>query len=303
MFACIDLGGTNLRGTWVSGSGERGEVNLIARPRTLEGTKESLLALISSIRKDASSNLRGVGLATAGPLDHRSRQYLQTSNMPELNFFKMGDFLNEQTGLMVSMDNDAQAAALGETWQGCLAGEQEAVVITLGTGVGSGVIIDGDIWRANHFTGPELGHLYLGPGRRKRCGCGQVGCAETWLNKEALVDLCQDEGMFGSDVRDLHQAVDNREPRALKVMERYGRRLGLYLSSLQVIFGVRSIGLSGGLSSFLPYCEDWVWDTLRKRFQHRSWWLPERIAASSDPEMSALLGMARTLVMAEEGRW
>lgn len=299
MFACIDLGGTNLRGTWVDASGGRGRVNLISRPRTLDGTREALVRLIASIQQEAPSDLRGIGLATAGPLDHRSRTYLRTSNMPELNDFPVGDFLKERTGLMVTMENDAQAAALGETWKGCLAGEQRAVVITLGTGIGSGVIMDGCIWRADHFTGPELGHLYLGPGRRKRCGCGQVGCAETWLNKEALMDLFLAEGVADADLRAFHQLAAEGDPRAMRVMKLYGRRLGLYLSSLQVIFGVQSIGLSGGLSRFIPLCESFIWATLEKRFQGRGWWLPKRIAASSDPEMSALLGMAKTLVMAE----
>jgi glucokinase len=277
-------------------------MSLVSRPRTLEGTKEALLSLIASIEKDAPGRIRGVGLATAGPLDHRTRQYLQTSNMPELNDFRVGDFLSRETGLAVAMENDGQAAALGETWQGCLAGERQAVVITLGTGVGSGVIMGDRIWRANHFTGPELGHLYLGPGRGKRCGCGQVGCAETWLNKEALLDLFLDEGLAGSDLREFHQAVVDEEPRAAKVMGRYGRRLGLFISSLQVVFGSQSVGLSGGLSAYVPYCQQHIWATLKKRLAHRSWWLPERVVASSDPEMSALLGMARILILKEEGQ-
>jgi glucokinase len=277
-------------------------MSLVSRPRTLEGTKEALLSLMASIQKDAPGRIRGVGLATAGPLDHRTRQYLQTSNMPELNFFRVGDFISRETGLAVAMENDGQAAALGETWQGCLAGEPQAVVITLGTGVGSGVIMDGRIWRANHFTGPELGHLYLGPGRGKRCGCGQVGCAETWLNREALLELFLDEGLAGSDLREFHQAVVDKDPRAAKVMGRYGRRLGLFISSLQVVFGTQSVGLSGGLSAYVPYCQQHIWATLKKRFEHRSWWLPERVVASSDPEMSALLGMARILILKEGGQ-
>jgi len=302
MFACIDLGGTNIRGAWVDVSGGRGAIALISRPRTLDGTKEALLSLIASIQNDAPDRIRGVGLATAGPLDHRTQQYLQTSNMPELNFFRVGDFISRETGLTVAMENDGQAAALGETWQGCLAGEQQAVVITLGTGVGSGVIMEGRIWRANHFTGPELGHLYLGPGRGKRCGCGQVGCAETWLNKKALLDLFLEEGLVGSDLRELHQSLPDRDHRAAKVMGRYGRRLGLFISSLQVGFGFQGVGLSGGLSAYVPYCQQHIWATLKKRFQDRSWWLPERIVASPDPEMSALLGMAKILILTEEGQ-
>lgn len=299
MYACLDLGGTNLRGTWIDASGNRGEVVLRGRPRTLEGTRDALLRIIEEIRVSAPEALRGVGLASAGPLDHVSGRYLQTSNMPELDHFRVADFVEERTGLSFVLENDAQAAALGEVWNGALTGSRDAVVLTLGTGVGSGVVFQGRIWRAGHVTGPELGHVHLGFGR-PRCGCGQVGCAETWLNQRALLDLFTERGCFVSDLRQGLERIRDEDPRALGVMEEYGRRLGLFLSILQVVFGLQSIGISGGLSHFLPHCQDTVWRTLRERFHQRQWWLPERIQASPDPEMSALWGMARAIQMTED---
>ncbi len=300
MYACIDLGGTNVRGTWIDTNGEHGSIQLLPRPRTLNGTKDCLLDLITNIRQTATAKLRGIGLASAGPLDHLKKQYLQTSNMPELNYFPVGKFLENAFDLPVMMENDAQAAALGEVWNGCLAGEKEAVVLTLGTGIGSGVIQNGLIWRAGHFTGPELGHIYLGPGSKRVCGCGQVGCAETWLNKEALLQLFRQEGINVSELKDIFPLVQGSDEQVLKVVREYGHRLGLYLSIIQVIFGFDNIGLSGGLSHFIPYCLDHIRHTLAHRFTNRQWWLPKKIASSSDPEMSALYGMARIWVLAEQ---
>jgi glucokinase len=303
MYACLDMGGTNLRGTWIDTFGNRGEVLLRERPRTLEGTKAALLQLIAGIQENAPEAVRGVGLASAGPLDHERGCYLQTSNMPELDHFPVAEFVRERTGLPLLLENDAQSAGLGEVWNGALAGGEDAVVITLGTGVGSGVIFQGRIWRAAHFTGPELGHIHLGFGRPE-CGCGQVGCAETWLNKQALLDLFAERGCAVPDLRQGMERIRQEDLECVEVMAEYGRRLGLFLSILQVAFGLENIGISGGLSHFLPYCREAIWEVLRKRFSKRQWWLPDRIEASPDPEMSALWGVARALALREEeGRW
>jgi glucokinase len=299
MFACIDLGGTNIRGTWIDRDGNVGRVELSQRSRDLEGTKSALVRLVRSICEQAPSRVQGIGLASAGPLDHRERRYLKTSNMPELDYFRVGDFLEERFGMPVLMENDAQAAALGEVWKGGLAGENSGVVLTLGTGVGSGVIMDGDLWRGGHFTGPELGHIFLGRREDRHCGCGQTGCAEIWLNKTALVELFRERGYDIAELREMTGPVERREPAAEEAMRAYGERLGTYLSILQVVFGLPCVGLSGGLSSFVPSCLDSVWRTLQDAFEYRQWWLPRRIVSSPDPEMSALYGMGKAWKLAE----
>lgn len=299
MYACIDLGGTNVRGTWIDTNGNHGELNLLERPKDLEGSKNALVRLIQLIKDQAQGKIGGIGLASAGPLDHRERKYLRTSNMPELDYFNVGDFLEKEFDIPVLMENDAQAAALGEVWMGGLASKANALILTLGTGVGSGVIMQGKIWRGGHLTGPELGHVYLGPGRKEQCGCGQYGCAETWLKREALIELFQKQGFEVSDLKKVYPEVEKQVPGTDKVMRIYGHRIGLYLSMLQVVFGFKNIGLSGGLSSFIPFCEQYIWKTLRHRFKRREWWLPETIASSPSPDMSALYGIARAWILTE----
>ncbi len=311
MYISIDLGGTNMRGTWITSAGRYGEVILHSRPRTLEGTKDSLINLVKDLRARAPEPAMGIGLATAGPLDHRKRMYLTTTNMPELDHFRVGEFLEKEFSLPVRMENDAQAAALGEVWAGGLAGTADAVVITLGTGVGSGVIMNHEIWRGGHFTGPELGHVYLGPGPKRSCemgesslpscGCGQVGCAESWLQKKAFLDLFNRCGYAIDDPKEVFSDLEQATPAALRLLDIYGRRLGLYLSVLQVVFGFPCIGISGGLSAFYPYFQKGMWDTLEYRFAQRKWWLPKQIVSSPDPEMSALLGMARVFILESRG--
>ena len=292
MYACLDLGGNNIRGTWIDANASRGVLMSFTRPATLEGTKEALLTILRNIEQEAPCKLSGIGLATAGPLDYRNKRYLATTNTPELDYFRMGEFLESKFSLPVLMENDAQAAALGEVWQGALAGFSNAVVITLGTGLGSGVIINNHIWRGEHITGPELGHIFLGD-NDVLCGCGQYGCAETWLNKAALMELFREQGLVFDQLREVVSLLENGDLRAKETIHIYGRRLGLFLSVLQVMFGIKNICIGGGLSRFVFYSREDIWQQLEQRLQKRPEWLPESILCSQDPDTSALYGMAR----------
>jgi glucokinase len=293
MFVSLDLGGTNVRGTWFLAEGQSGKVFLRSRPKTLDGTCVALLELISQLSAQAERKISGIGVASAGPLDHRTGTYLRTTNMPELDFFPLAPFLEQKTGAFVIMENDAQAAAVGEVSRGALKGVANAVVLTLGTGLGSGVVLEGRLWRGAHATGPELGHVYMGPMPGVRCGCGQFGCAETWLRKKALDDILASRGLRLNSLRQMHELLDKRHPGAIQAMEVYGRRLGVFLSMIMVIFGVKHVGISGGLSRMSESFLSATWDTLNYRLKDRTWLLPSSIAPSPDPDMSALWGMLR----------
>lgn len=293
MYICLDLGATNLRGTWVDSRARIGEIQVVKRPRSLSGSKSVLLELIRQLMAVAPGPVQGIGLASAGPLDNKQKVYLKTANMRELDYFPVGDFLSSAFSLPVCLENDAQAAVLGENWKGCLQGEDDCLLLTLGTGVGSGVVLGGRLFRAGHVTGPELGHLFLAEKKGRRCGCGQTGCAELWLGKQGVFDLLHQEQVSCTSLRQAHGLCLKGHPGARSALGDYGYLLGVFLARLQVVFGVPAIGLSGGLSVFFPFFKDALWDALRGQLAQRQWWLPKKIRQSKDPDKSALLGMAR----------
>ncbi len=291
MYICIDLGGSNLRGTWMDRFGNCGDVHSMPRPKELAGTKQALAGIIQELTQKSPGAVQNIGIASAGPLNLEQGIYLTPTNMPELKGFDLAGFVSGVFGIRPVLENDAQAAALGEIYKGCLAGEKDALVFTLGTGLGSGVIMERRVWRGKLDAGPELGHVYMGPNRGKRCGCGQVGCAETWLNAAALKELSMQNGLSLTGLKDLDVYLKRGDEKALKAMQQYGRRLGLYLSQMVSIFGIKNIGLSGGLSRLGPFFSDSVPQSIRFRLKTRPWLIPERIEVSSDPQMSALWGM------------
>ncbi|WP_052507522.1 ROK family protein [Desulfonatronovibrio magnus] len=295
MYICIDLGGSNIRGTWIKSDGTSGSPVTMKRPKTLTDTKESLCSLVTAIQKQCSDEVQKFGLASAGPMDFEKGVYLSPTNMPELKGFDLKGFISESFGKDVILENDAQAAALGEVYRGCLRGKQNALFFTLGTGLGSGVVMDGTLWKGKVPAGPELGHIYLGPGRRIRCGCGQVGCAETWLNSKALLDMAR-QRLPVTGLRDLDPYLNDFHDNAIKVMEDYGHRLGLFLSQMVSIFGIGNIGLGGGISRMADYFLPAARRTLEHRLNRRDWLLPRVIRSSSDPDMSALWGMCALMI-------
>ncbi|MDQ7033098.1 MAG: ROK family protein [Desulfonauticus sp.] len=285
----LDIGGTNLRGTWLDFKGRRDKIFLKKRPQNLSGTKHALTLLIQKIIARCPEKPGIIAVASAGPLDVQKKCYLKTVNMPELDFFPIGSFLEEKFSLPVLLENDAQAAALGEVTYGCLQGEDFALVITLGTGVGTGVILDRKIWRAGHVTGPELGHIFLGG--EELCGCGQQGCAETLLNKRALLALATKYGLTTTSVRTLINIGQQDKQKFIRLLQDYGARLGLFIAQLQVMLGLKNICICGGLAHFARLSHKFMRATLEKRLSQRSWWLPDTIKYSSNPDLSALLGM------------
>ncbi len=286
---CLDIGGTNIRGTWVNTKGDHGELFTLKRPKLLPHIKESLIYLINKIYLSCPNRPEVIGIASAGPLDHKKKTYLKTANMTELDFFPIGKFLEDKFSLPVFLENDAQASALGEAMFGPFKEKQDSITLTLGTGLGTGVIINKKIWRASHVTGPELGHIYLGG--NLRCGCGQIGCAETLLNKNALLKLSKEYGVNLKDPKELYEiAIKDIDP-VKEILREYGTRLGLFISQLQVIFGIKNICISGGMSPLARLCDDFIKNTIKTNLVKRKWWQPEEIVYSREPNLSALYGM------------
>jgi glucokinase len=290
MFICLDLGGTHLRGACFS-QGKLGPVLLTEHGQSLSGLKQALLEMIETLAR--GKEIKALGIASAGPFLRKARVFLTPPNLPYLQGFAVGKFLAEHFHFPLLLENDAQAAALGEVHFGCLKGAQNALVLTLGTGLGSGIVLKGKLFRANLETGPELGHLFWGG--LDRCGCGKRGCIETLLQARALLNLASKEGLNLAQVKDLTPLLEKKEPRAWRVMKGYGQTLGTFLAEMVQLFGFEDIALSGGISYLGKYFLPFVQETLENRLKSRVELKPRRLVLSENPEQSGLWGMAYLL--------
>ncbi len=186
----LDLGGTNLRLGAVSASGE---VLLRARAKMRSYRRkgdllESLSASIAEFLPGAGAcgRLRAVCLGFAGYTDSGRGLIYFAPNVGGLRDIDAGPYLKRRLRMPVFVENDANCAALGEYWKGAGRGAASLFMFTLGTGVGGGFLIDGDIWRGASGTAGEIGHTIVMAGG-PRCGCGNRGCLEAFASATAIV--------------------------------------------------------------------------------------------------------------------
>ena len=173
------------------------------------------------------------------------------------------------TGLPTEVGNDANVAALGEMWQGGGEGETNIVMVTLGTGVGGGVIIGGKVVVGTHGAGGEIGHLCVNYDETEICGCGNKGCLEQYASATGIVRLArkklaaetrktvlQAENVTAKDVFDAVKAGDTV---AQEVAEEFGRFLGYCLANLAIVTDPAVIVIGGGVSRagevLIPYIQ------------------------------------------------
>lgn len=166
--------------------------------------------------------------------------------------------LEELTGIKTMVENDANVAALGEMWKGGGKGNKNMVMVTLGTGVGGGIIIDGKILAGVNGAGGEIGHIVINPEEKKRCGCGKTGCLEQYASATGIVRLAKKKLLdFDGDTvlrmesvsaKDVFDAVKAGDPAAIEVAEEFGRYLGYALSIVSSLVDPTIYVIGGGVS-------------------------------------------------------
>ena len=177
--------------------------------------------------------------------------------------------LEELTGFLVQVANDANVAALGEMWKGGGAGEKNLVMVTLGTGVGGGIIIDGKIVVGTNGAGGEIGHLCVNPHETQSCGCGKKGCLEQYASATGIVRLAKKKlenetrktVLHAETVtaKDVFDAVKDGDAVAMEVAELFGRYLGHGLANVTTLIDPAVIVIGGGVSKagevLIPYIQ------------------------------------------------
>ena len=190
----IDLGGTNIKVGVVNDAGET--LAYLSTPTLVErgaddATKRMAAAVHEAITKAGlkPSDVAGVGLGSPGTLDLPSGSLVRPSNLPGWDFFPIRDRLSEYSGLPVTFAHDGPAAAFAEYWVGAGKGEEGLILLTLGTGVGCGIVLNGHVWNGTHSHGGEAGHNVIDTSENARwCKCGQRGHLEAYASATGVAN-------------------------------------------------------------------------------------------------------------------
>lgn len=203
------------------------------------------------------SDVQGVGVGVPGPVTPEGivRKCVNLG----WGVFNVEDTLSELTGYPVKAGNDANVAAFGEMWQGAGKGSENIVMVTLGTGVGGGVIIGGHVVAGATGAGGEIGHITVNAQETETCGCGKTGCLEQYASATGVVRLTK-RALAASDqpsslrslaevtAKDTFDAAKAGDELALEVIEQFGEVLGRALAAIACVVNPEIFVIGGGVS-------------------------------------------------------
>ena len=201
-------------------------------------------------------NIIGIGVGAPGPVDKDGVIY-KAVNLG-WGVLNIKQELNKLTDLPVRAGNDANVAALGEMWKGGGEGFKDLVVVTLGTGVGGGVIIDGKVVAGCNGGGGEIGHIHIEDNEEDCCGCGNKGCLEQYTSATGIVRLANrklkkdtSESLLRKEevtAKTVFDAVKAGDPLAMEIAEEFGRYLGKGLACIAGVTNPEVFVIGGGVS-------------------------------------------------------
>lgn len=273
LVCAVDLGGTNLRSANVDRSGRIHELVRTATPET-DKAEEIVSAIAAAVRKCESdgakrgAEVQAISVVVPGSVQAETGLVVNAPNVPSLPGFRLADALQNELGRAVLIENDANAAAVGEQWQGAARGCQTIVCLTLGTGVGGGIVLDGRLWRGADGTAGEVGHMTVEPSGVP-CKCGNTGCLEVYASGTAIVRMAREAMALSSESRlhevpviqlsaeKIHSAALAGDRLALEVFQTAGRYLGIAMASLINVLNPEMIVVGGGVSA--------AWDLFGER--------------------------------------
>ncbi|MGM0751456.1 MAG: ROK family glucokinase [Bacillota bacterium] len=264
----VDLGGTTTKIAFLSKYGELLHKWEIPTDKSENG-KNIIVDIAKAIDKkleqldQSKDKLVGIGMGAPGPVDMAKGIIYEAVNLGWDKNTPLKDLLEMETGLSAVIDNDANCAALGEMWKGAGDGAKDIVCVTLGTGVGGGVITNGDVVHGVKGAGGEIGHITVVPEGGFQCNCGKTGCLETVASATGVVRLANEklDGATKASVlreireshgivsaKDIFDAAREHDELALEVIDQLAFFLGLSLANLGNALNPEKIVIGGGVS-------------------------------------------------------
>ena len=267
----VDLGGTSINVGVVpfDGGSVLGMRSLPTEP--LRGPKfvvDRMIDMVQAAMKDArheaeipDGGFLGIGIGSPGPLDRQSGTVLETPNLGWRNF-PLRDLIANGVGLEAVLDNDANCAALGEYWQGAGRDVRNLIAVTLGTGIGGGIVLDGKVFHGASDVAGEFGHMTIDSTGRK-CNCGNYGCLEAYASGPAIAARAQegleagatsvlpslvDDALELITAETVYEAIVEGDLYATEVMRETAKFLGTGLANLINLLNPDVIVISGGVT-------------------------------------------------------
>ena len=247
----VDLGGTNLRAAAVDQDGKLlAQVSASTSPE--KGCEHVIGEIVDSIQKLRSKQIQGrfagVGIGVPGFILMEQGIILNSNNLAFLENIPLRDEIENRLGAPVILENDANAAALGESWIGAGADVDDLVLLTLGTGIGGGIVYKGHIMHGFLGMAGELGHITVVPNGNP-CGCGNVGCLEKHASATAitcLAELMKVTPHPNPTAEDIFKLARAGDVKAQQVFRSMGEALGIGIATLINTFNFPLYLLSGG---------------------------------------------------------
>ena len=242
----VDLGGTAIKLARFNAEGERLQQERIPTPQPAVPGAVCMAICEAVDRLDPGHLASRVGIGLPGPMDAAARVARVCINLPGWEEVPLADWLEPRLKRRVTLANDGNCALVGEAWKGAARGCTDVVLLTLGTGVGGGVMLSGTLFTGHNGAAAEPGLISIDP-EGPHCNSGNRGSLEQFASIAALRRL------WDGEPTELSQRAAAGEPEALAVWERYGRTLGVGISSLVYVFTPQKVLLGGGLSAAAPY--------------------------------------------------
>ncbi|HXM67705.1 MAG TPA: ROK family protein [Candidatus Acidoferrum sp.] len=302
----VDLGGTNLRIAAVSRDGQLLEKVTLGTKVAL-GRDHVITEMCDAIQRlsaqyEEAGKLLGAGIGIPGIIDMQTGTLRKSANLPGWEEYPVRAEIERRLGARVVLENDANVAALGEQWLGAARGVPNMAVVTLGTGIGGGIVLEGKIWHGMNGMAGEFGHVTIEPDGYP-CGCGNHGCAEQYASASAIMRMAREaiasgeapslakaassDAEFGA--KSIYNLAIQGDEHARRIFRSFGRYLGILLAGLVNVLNLDMFVIGGGVSSAWDAYAPNMFEEMRGRS------LVYAATAPADPLMSQSL-MSQSLM-------
>ncbi len=257
MVGAVDIGGTKIAVGLVDATGRvvtRQELPSGA-DQTFDDAMSVTIAALTAQLSATGAQLDGIGIGCTGPVDPLTGALGNTNTLPLWRGRNLVEHLSAHFGVSTAVENDADAVALGEAFCGAGKGKDSVICITIGTGIGGGMMLRGQVYRGAQGNHPELGHQILDP-MGPLCTCGQRGCWESLASGPAMASWMQEQGGQALNAKEVCRLAEQGDPLALRAVQREARYLATGIANIITCFLPDMVLLGGSVMKsphlFLP---------------------------------------------------